>query len=471
VLQFDSSAAQLTPEERFGLDVLVDQSRVLPTTDPAADVVRLAVSESLPLSADAWARGSRGVAVADGVVSVSRDLLRYVTAVAGAAAEQASRARDRHDRVPSAEHLLVQAGAERVPVVTETASALREAARRSAGVRPFRVLAPWPRGRRWAAALTHDIDVVAGWPAFTALRLAELLRKKEVHLAGRVVGAAAGAVFDDPTWRGVADAIALERAAGVPSTWFVLCGTPTLATMRAGDLTYRPESPAARRMLATIVAAGDEIGLHGSFATMDGGAAVFDTQRRRLDGVSGTVAYGVRQHYLRMRPGETQRAMVSAGFTYDATYGFPDRNGFRLGSADVVPAWDAAAARPMALDEVPLVWMDRALSKYQGVEDPEAWIDDALVLADSCRAVNGLWVGLWHCNLTPALGYPGAPAAYARLVTEIATRGAWVASLDAIVAWRRVRRGVRATRVAPDGRVELEGVPAGTVIQFDDSSS
>jgi hypothetical protein len=410
------------------------------------------------------------VADADGVVTISRDILRHVTDVAGAAAEQGSTARDRHDRVPSTENPLVQVGGERVPIVTQTAAAFRESARRAAGARQFRVLAPWPDGRRWAAALTHDVDVVAGWPAFTALRLAELVRKKQLGLAGQVVGAAAGAVFDDPTWRGVADVIAAERAAAVPSTWFVLCGTPTLGTMRAGDLTYRPESRAARRMLAAMVAAGDEIGLHGSFATMDGGALVFDAQRRRLGNAGGVVAHGVRQHYLRMRPGQTQRAMVSAGFTYDATYGFPDRNGFRLGSADVVPAWDAAAAQPLALDEVPLIWMDRALSKYQGVEDPERWIDDALVLADTCRAANGLWVGLWHCNLTPALGYPGAPAAYMRLVTEIATREAWVASLDAIVTWRRVRRGVRATRVAPDGRVELDGVVPGMALQFDSAS-
>ena len=162
--------------------------------------------------------------------------------------------------------------------------------------------------------------------------------------------------------------------------------------------------------------------------------------------------------------------MAAAGFTYDATYGFPDRNGFRLGSADVVQAWDAAAGTTLPLDEVPLIWMDRALSKYQGVENPEAWIDDALVLADTCRAQNGLWVGLWHCNLTPALGYPGAPAAYTRLVSEIARREPWVAPLDAIVAWRRARRRLSATAVAPDGRLTLDGVPPGVAIQFDSAS-
>jgi hypothetical protein len=470
VIRFDPSVATLTAEQRFGLDVLVDQARLLPTTDPAADVVRLAVADTPRLSFDAWSAGSLAIADADGVVTISRDALRHVTAVAGAAAEQRSSARDRYGRVPSAEHPLVPLGRERIPVVGETAAALREAVRRAAGTRQLRVLAPWPDGYRWAAAFTHDIDVVAGWPAFTALRLAELVAKRRYSLAAHVVRAAAAAMFDNPTWQGVADAIACEQAADTPSTWFVLCGTPTLDTMRAGDLTYSPESPAARRMLAAVVAAGDEIGLHGSFATMDGGAPAFDAQRRRLATVSSTAPRGVRQHYLRMRPGETQRAMAAAGFTYDASFGFTDRNGFRLGSADVVPAWDAAAGAPLGLDEVPLIWMDRALSKYQGVEDPAAWIDDALVLADRCRAGNGLWVGLWHCNLMPALGYPGAPAAYVRLVTEIVRRDPWLAPLDAIVAWRAVRRRVRATHVAPDGRLVLDGVPPGTTIQFDSES-
>jgi hypothetical protein len=159
---------------------------------------------------------------------------------------------------------------------------------------------------------------------------------------------------------------------------------------------------------------------------------------------------GVRQHYLRMWPGPTQRAMRTAGFTYDATFGFPDRNGFRLGSADIVPSSFAEG-----LDEVPLVWMDRALSKYRGIEDPNAWVDDALELAATARGVEGLWVGLWHCNLTPPLGYPGAPAAYTRLLAEIMRESPYIATLDRLVAWRRARRGVRATAVAPDGRCSL----------------
>lgn len=170
----------------------------------------------------------------------------------------------------------------------------------------------------------------------------------------------------------------------------------------------------------------------------------------------------MRQHFLKMRPGQTQARMQAAGFGYDATYGFSDRNGFRLGVADVVQGWDARAAAATTLDEVPLHWMDRAQSKYQGIEDPQAWIDEAADLAERCRAMGGLWVGLWHPNLTAPLGFPDAPAAYAELLRRIVddANPPAVDTLERLVAWRRRRRAARARRIGPNGTVEWEGLPA-----------
>jgi hypothetical protein len=448
MLRLSPAALGLEPALRQALDVLVDQSRMLVVEDPAADVVVLDVAPSgTPVDLLCWANGERGYTVADGTVTVAPWALGHVAAVALGAVEQASRSLDRYGRVQSAANPLVACGLERRPVVTEAALALRGAVREAAGRRSVRLLAPWPDGKRWAAAFTHDVDVVAGWPAFTALRLAELLRKRELTRAGEVVGAALGSAFGDPAWQGMADVLSRERARHIVSTWFVLCGTPTFATWKAGDLTYVPESRAVRRVLDALAAAGNEVGLHGSFATYEN-SGVFTEQRRRLAALTGHSVNGVRQHYLRMRPGATQVAMRSAGFEYDATFGFPDRNGFRLGSADIVGTSNG-------LDEVPLVWMDRALSKYSGIEIPRYWVSDAIELATAARQVDGLWVGLWHCNLTPALGYPRAPEAYSTLLDGILRESPYIATLDRLVAWRRSRRSVRARTVAPDGRVEL----------------
>lgn len=258
----------------------------------------------------------------------------------------------------------------------------------------------------------------------------------------------------DPVWQGASEVLAVEREFGLKTTWFIICGTPTLATMRAGDISYQPESPAVRRILEAVAAGGHEVGLHGSFETMlDAGK--FREQRDRLSRLAGAPATGVRQHFLRMRPGATHREMAAAGFSYDATWGFSDRNGFRLGVADVVPGWDAGRESPSGLEEVPLVWMDRALSKYRGIENPDRWVDDALDLAKACREVNGVWVGLWHPNLTPALGFPGAPAAFRRLVEVLMGGQPYADRLDRLVSWRAARRSVRAARIALDGRVEL----------------
>jgi peptidoglycan/xylan/chitin deacetylase (PgdA/CDA1 family) len=374
---------------------------------------------------------------------------------------------DRFGRVPATENELASADMEREPVVSQVARELAAAVRRAAGRRPVCFVTPWPAGHRWAAALTHDLDVVSWWPAFTVLRLAELARKGQATRLLQVVGAALASGGRNVVWRGVREVLDIEAHYAARSTWFVLCGTPSLATARAGDLTYAPESKAARRILDAIRGGGHEIGLHGSFATSDT-PALFGEQRTRLAALTGQPARGVRQHYLRLRPATTYRAMADAGFAFDSTAGFADRNGFRLGVADVLPMWQDADRAALPLDEVPFTWMDRALSKYRGEEDPAAWVRDALALADRARDVDGLWVGIWHPNLTTALGFPGALHAYESLVAALVNRDPWMPTLSEAVAWRRARRAVRAVgidasggiRVAPGGahvpRVTLE---------------
>ncbi|MSR07496.1 MAG: hypothetical protein EXR93_10585 [Gemmatimonadetes bacterium] len=454
MIRLADSASHLEPLARFGLSVLLDSSRLLPVDDPSADVVQLSIGTARAAGGgDLFARGVEPH-VNDGEVVVESSTLEMLGALAGGVADQKAPERDRFERVPAHVNPMVVAGRFREPIVSRAGGILRRAAEQAAGRRPVRTIAPWPDGRRWAMALTHDLDLVAGWPWYNHLRAAQLAARFHLVQAMQVLAYGAAALGRNPVWRAVRDLLDAEHEFGLRSTWFIICGTPAFASIRAGDVTYLPESPAVKRILAAVAEGGHEIGLHGSFETMlDGGR--FRAQRERLESLTRAPVTGVRQHFLRMRPGATQQEMASARFGYDSTWGFSDRNGFRLGVADIVAGWDAHRESLSGLEEAPLAWMDRALSKYAGIENPERWVDDALELARACRDVNGVWVGLWHPNLVPALGFPGAPTALRRLLDILMAGQPYAERLDRIVAWRVARRSLRATRVSPDGRAEL----------------
>ena len=446
----------LSPLERYGVAVLLDLSRLLVVTDAHAEVVTLSVMDGDDASHDLATLEAKGwgLQTRAGVVAVPRHLLALVCDLVGAAVEQRSVMRDGYDRVPVEENPLVKAGQWERPIVHAIAAGVRTAVREAAGRRPIRTVIPWPGGRAWAAAFTHDVDIVAGWPAFALMRVAELLRKGEVTRAGAVIVSAVAHVGRDPVRRAVDEVLLVEREAGIRSTWFFLAGTPSLATWRRGDVTYDIDSRAAQGILRAVREADGEVALHGSFDAFTD-PEPFARERGRLE-ASGCRVRGARQHFLRMRPGRTHAAMAAAGLHYDASYGYSDRNGFRLGVADVVPAWNEHEGRPEALEVVPLGWMDRVLSKHEGKEAPAALVASATESADRCKAVGGLWVGLWHPNMTAPLGFPGAADAYRRIVERVQQADPYVAPLTEIVEWCRARRALRARRVGPDGSVELD---------------
>lgn len=418
---------------------------------------------SPPVELEQLARGYSPWTEGDGVVAVSFALLELIADLTGSAREQESTAQDRHGRVPSAENPLVRSALDGELVLQQVAARFRSAAIRAAGSRPFRLLAPWPGTHRWAVGLSHDLDIVAAWPLFTGFRLTELARHREFKRATRAILSATVSLPFNPVTRGVKVLLDVEARAGVRSTWFILCGTPTAATFMAGDLTYRPESRRTADILRRIGAAGHEIALHGSFETSRRPAA-FGEQRQRLAALARSPAAGVRQHFVRLRPGATHLEMARAGFAYDASMGFPDRNGFRLGVSDVVPAWDAKRRVPLELDLVPFAWMDRALSKYSAVEDPEIWIAEGLRLAERCRAEEGLWAAIWHPNLVPALGFPGAPQAFEALVEGLGRSQPWFATHRELVAWRQSRRAAVAVAIDGQGRVTARTSGVGTYV-------
>lgn len=430
--------------EHWAFELLLDLSRLLPAADDQADAVRVVLAEP---------GATTDFSAEPGRIRIGRRLLQQVVDVGGAAAEQRATERDRHGRVPATANPQVRDNSERALPLHQWATALARAVKEAAGSSPVFHLDPWPDGKRWAAAITHDLDIVSGWPLFAALRWTELIQKGEGSRALSAMASSAGGLGGNPVRESLKQILDIERASAVRSTWFVLSGEPTLAGWRRGDITYRLEGPAARRLVARILRDGHEIGLHGSFETRDR-AELMAAERARVERVTGKAPRGVRQHFLRLDPSRTMLNAEAAGFTYDASFGFADRNAYRLGAADVLGLWNEAAQRPLKLQEAPLIWMDRTHSKYLGQEDPASWVSGALDLAGQVREAGGLWVGLWHPNVSAPLGFPGALEAFAQLVEHLAAEDPWFATLDQMVTWRVARRTLRG-RLHGGGRLEV----------------
>jgi len=364
---------------------------------------------------------------------------------------------------------LVEAGLEREPILSTIGAALREEVVRNANGRPVRIACPWPEGKKWAVAFTHDLDGVEWWPLFSGVRLLESLKRKRIDLALQIGSAAIGSIGRDPLSEGARDVLDFCRKVGIRTTWFIISGIPTLQSALIGDVTYKVDGNRARQILRRVSEEGHEIGLHGSFSTFDDHKE-FEIQKKRLQEVTNRNVRGIRQHFLKMQPGISQSGMQDAGFVYDSTFGFADRNGFRLGAADVLPGWDEREECETAIQEIPFMWMERALSKYQGNEDPAAWTQDGLRLAESAQRAEGLFVTIWHPHVTSKLGYPGAFAKYQDLVKSLLEGNPFCAPLEVIHAWRTWRRSLRAKGISSDGEVWVEGRGDGYQVHLTDGA-
>jgi len=194
----------------------------------------------------------------------------------------------------------------------------------------------------------------------------------------------------------------------------------------------------------TIVAAGGEVGLHGTYRAADDPARLA-REAEVLRGLGADVR-GQRYHYLRVDPHANLAPLSALGLRYDSTLGFPDAPGFRAGIAQPFRPWDLAAERPLDLVEVPLAAMDVTLGedRYLGLDVQEAE-GRLLGLLDRAAEQGGGFAVLWHTDRFD----PGTARGWDRLYTRL---------LDAV----RERGGVclAAGELAADAAAWLDGVPS-----------
>jgi hypothetical protein len=349
---------------------------------------------------EAWEQVERGERPRDVLAQAFFHLARV---------EERNGARDEHDRFPATSSCL------------DPLDPPLERLRRKLGTEPPR----WG-GARFAVALTHDVDSPWKW---TRLGLKGAAARAKSDLAAgrfrsglRELRGLAGAPLHkatgtDPFWsfdRILAD----ERRCGASSTFFLLAD-------HAHELDGPAEEQYERlrpRLVQTLLDAGAEVGLHGSYSAADDAGRI-SAEKETLEKLAGSVQ-GQRYHFLRLDPHRNLGQLEAAGFAYDSTLGFSDALGFRAGIAHPFRPWDFDREAPRDLVEVPLAAMDVTLSaeRYLGLSASEA--DERLrALLDWAAENGGGFAVLWHSEQYDSALLPGWDRLYKRLIEEAQQRG------------------------------------------------
>jgi hypothetical protein len=345
----------------------------------------LGFGDDVPYRAEAWERVERGAQPeGDDVAEAFFHLARV---------EERGAARDEHGRFRASSSVL------------DPLDPPLERLRRRLGLEPPR----WGGGR-FAVALTHDVDTPWKWTrtgivgaaarAKTALlggRVRETLREAR-GLAAIPVHKARGT---DPFWS-FPTILDDERRAQASSTFFVMAAHAHELDGPVPE-SYERLRP---RVVETLLDAGAEVGLHGSYSAADDGGQLA-SEKQRLEQLAGKVS-GQRFHFLRVDPHGNLADVEAAGFAYDSTLGFSDAPGFRAGIAHPFRPWDFEREAPHEIVELPLAAMDVTLSaeRFMNLSAKEAATRLSALLGWASEHGGGFAL-LWHPEQYDSALLPG----------------------------------------------------------------
>ncbi len=254
--------------------------------------------------------------------------------------------------------------------------------------------------------LTHDIDALRLTPEIrlkqTVFQLFNAARGIATGDGGATVARLADArryLLSRGDFRTLKRLREMETAAGLRSTFHFYGGPPGWKRITPKRILIDPaydilDADMARE-LAALADGGWTIGLHQSFDAWQNPDPM-RAEKARVEAAARQHIIHCRQHWLRFSWRETWAAQAAAGLKRDTTLGFNDRPGFRSGHALAIAPWDPTARKPIAIEAVPMVFMDSHFYDYSHATTERSpgnamrhWIDEV-------RAVGGQATVNWH---------------------------------------------------------------------------
>jgi len=182
---------------------------------------------------------------------------------------------------------------------------------------------------------------------------------------------------------------ALQKKYGFKPYYFVLCATVKSKYDRVLSINNK-------KIIALInrLSKYGHVGIHPSFAS-DSDARKIGAEIKLLSSVLQNSVIYSRQHYLLLKMPQTYQALLSHRIKADFTMGYASRPGFRASVCTPFHFFDLTKNESTSLTIYPLAYMDGTLNYYMELSrlDAQLLIKD---LVNEVKAVNGLFISLWH---------------------------------------------------------------------------
>lgn len=137
-----------------------------------------------------------------------------------------------------------------------------------------------------------------------------------------------------------------------------------------------------------------EVGVHPSYGS-NGNRVQLQKEIRRLRKVLKREVVKSRQHFLKVSFPDTYRDLIELDIQEDYSMGYASEIGFRASICSPFPFYDLDLDVSTRLRLVPFMLMDGTMKDYMKLS-PEESVRRSRQLIDQVKAVNGMFVTLWH---------------------------------------------------------------------------
>lgn len=288
----------------------------------------------------------------------------------------------------------------------------------------------WPDGRRFAFAVTHDVDIVR-----RSVKGSIRLLMKPIP-PGRFKG------LSDSVWslfggrRNPYDRISewmkIENDIGIRSTFFIFAGP----RRHGDDPKYRLSTLACS--VEDIRRNGFELALHSGIKCYDGDSLA--DSRSGLEGYTKSTIHGLRPHYLSAHFPDYWRSAARYGFSYSSCLGYDDAIGHFDGIDLPFVPFDKENNTVIDLVEIPLAIMDCGLILDEAADSDDV-ISRGKDLIDTAAKSGGMIVLDWHQRTLYNPDYPGWGELFRRITDYALREGAYSATMEQISSLLKDRMG------------------------------